>query len=183
MIIKKLSEQKGDYMNEQNLSPVVIIAHPTANDIFAYKMYHCFASIMGVGRIVFSAAFIALAVATYGKMNWLLSLAVLVVGLLNPVVTPLMFFFQAHNASATVADTMYTFSESYIHAKSGAKKADIKWHALSLAVWTHRFLLLYTSPTQALVLPRKQMQGRDAEVLAFVKTCCPKNRAKYVSKK
>lgn len=170
-------------MNEHSLSPVVIVAHPTAGDIFAYKMYHGFVSAMGVGRIVFSAAFIALAVATWGTMNWLLSLAVLVVGLLNPVVTPIMFFIQAHSTATSVADTVYTFAESAIHAKSGTKKADIKWDTLALAVWTRRFLLLYTTPAQALILPRSQMQGHDAEVLAFVKACCPKNRTKLASKK
>ena len=53
----------------------------------------------------------------------------------------------------------------------------VEWGTLLLAVWTRRALYLYVSPTKAFLLPRRQMQGHDEEILSYLKTFCPeKNR-------
>ena len=73
--------------------------------------------------------------------------------------------------------SIYTFASDAIHINTDGKRMSVEWGKLLLAVWTRRALYLYVSPTKAFLLPRRQMQGHDEEILSYLKTFCPeKNR-------
>lgn len=73
--------------------------------------------------------------------------------------------------------SIYTFAPDAIHINTDGKRMSVEWGTLLLAVWTRRALYLYVSPTKAFLLPRRQMQGHDEEILSYLKTFCPeKNR-------
>lgn len=166
-------------MQERNVSAVTVKARPRAGDIFAYKMVHTFISLQGLIRIAISIAFLALGFATAGKENIFLSIAVLAIGLLNPVVTPLMFLIQANKAAKTTVPVSYSFSTEKIAAFDGKKRAEMRWDELALVVWMRKELLLYTTPFQALVLPRRDMEGKDGDVLAVIKAAANPDRTVY----
>lgn len=163
----------------EKTSPVTIKISPAAADIFSYKMYHSFVSASGVLRILFSLSFIVLGLATLGRVSATLSVLVIGIGILNPVISPLMFLSQSKKAAAASTAITYTFSEEKIVASDGKKRADINWNELALVVWRKSQLLLYTLPQQALVLPRKQMSGKDGELLQIIKAAANPSRTVY----
>ncbi len=154
-------------MDSTNL--VTVRAKPSAGDIFAYKMYHTFVCVAGVGRLIFSAIFLALGIGTLGSIDTYLSVIVLGIGLLNVLFSPLLFAYQAIKAAPALQPINYTFSEDKIVANDGKNRVELPWTGLALVVWLRKELLIYTSPREALVVPRRQMEGRDAEVLAIIK--------------
>lgn len=148
----------------ENQLYAVIQAKPEAKDIFRYKMYHSFSSFAGVVRILISFAFILTAFATRKKTETVLFITLLSFGLLNPVITPLWFLFQSASAAKKCIQTTYTFTKDSIDAFDGKKRVKLSWNNLSLVVWLKNYLLLYTTPAQAFVIPTRQM-GSDRDVL------------------
>lgn len=158
---------------------VIVKIKPGTGDIFAYKMYHSFISVQGLFRVLLSAAFLALGLATVGRVSAFLSAAVIGIGILNPVVTPLMFLAQASRASRGLSGVSYTFSAEKIVASDGKRRSEMKWDELALVVWTRRELFIYTTPFEALVLPRGQMEGKDGELLRIIKAAANPDRTVY----
>jgi hypothetical protein len=157
---------------------IVINTKPKRTDIFNYKIYHTFFTYLGVFRILFSLGMLALAFYSFGKINWYETLCLVVLGLLNPVAAPIMFWIQSVKLEKMQAERKYAFSESGITISEGKEHATIKWRALERAIWSKRELLLYTSAYQALVVPKSSMKGRDMEIWALVKSNIDKSRVR-----
>lgn len=158
------------------IKTVAVRAKPGVKDIFAYKMYHTFVSFAGIGRILFSAIFIALGIGTAGSTETYLTVLMIAIGLLNVLVTPLLFLFQSAKAAGSNSPITYTFTEEKILANDGKKRAELNWGGLALVVWLRRELLIYTTPYEALVLPRRQMEGKDSEILDIIEKSATPNR-------
>lgn len=148
---------------------IVITAKPEASDIFAYKMYHAFCTTLGIFRIVFSLVFLVLWVAAYGKINWYESLSLLGFALLNPVATPLLFWRQSKRMAEKQKERRYILSADGIQITEEKISAKIGWRSLERIAWLKGELLLYTSPYEALILPKRMMRGQEAEVLEMIK--------------
>ena len=58
----------------------------------------------------------------------------------------------------------------------GKKRADLQWENLALIVWLKKELFLYTTPTQALILPKRQMNAYEEELKKIICTSGLKNR-------
>lgn len=148
---------------------VVITVKPETSDIFFYKMYHAFCTKLGIFRIAFSVIFLALWGAAYGKINWYESLSLLIFALLNPVVTPLLFWRQSKRMAKKQKKQRYILSEDGITVTEEKTSAKVDWRSLEKIVWLKRELLLYISPYQALILPKRMMGGQETEVLKIIK--------------
>ena len=97
--------------------------------------------------------------------------------IVGPVFIYLAYLAQARITAANSHKSIYTFASDAIHINTDGKRMSVEWGTLLLAVWTRRALYLYVSPTKAFLLPRRQMQGHDEEILSYLKTFCPeKNR-------
>lgn len=147
---------------------VTIKAQPGAKDIFAYKIYHSFVSIAGLCRIIISLAFIVAGISTLGNVEPYLTIIVFVIGLLNVVVTPLIFLYQAIRLAKGISVVSYTFSSANIVLSDGEKRGELSWESVPLVVWLPSELFLYSSPYEAFVLPRRQMEDKDEEVLNII---------------
>lgn len=159
----------------------VVHVKPTAKDIFFYKMYHSFGTFTGILRILVSTVFIVTAILTFRRVETLLTVLLFFFGLLNPVITPLWFLIQSSSAAATCIRTKYTFSPAKIEISDGKKRVSIHWEELSLVVLLKHELLLYTTPTQALVLPNEQMGTERDKVFEIIQA--NQNPKRLVSKK
>lgn len=168
-------------MDSSTPSFVSVTAQPDAKDIFAYKMYHTFVCAMGIARLLISAAFIALGIGTAGKISVVLTVICLGIGALNPIVTPIMYLLQSAKAAAVAVPVTYSFTAEKIIANEGKKRAELTWDNIALIVWMKKEMLIYSTPYQALVLPRRQMEGKDGDVLAMLKAYA--NPARTVYKK
>ena len=161
---------------EDALRPVVVQCKPEAKDIFAFKMYHSFWSFLGFIRLLVSAGFLITAVLSIGRFEALLTIALFAFGLLNPFVTPILFWVQAISAAKQCIPTTYTFTEEKISLSDGKKRADLRWENLALIVWLKKELFLYTTPTQALILPKRQMNACEEELKEIICASGLKNR-------
>ena len=159
-------------MKSDNSNVITIKVKPGLKDVFAYKMYDTFFCVKGIFRLLFSALFIALSIWLWqaGSVNPLIALVLFVVGLLNPVVTPMMYLSQAISAADRAIPVIYSFTPEKINAYDGKKRAALNWDMLHKLVWTRKRLLIYTSPRGALILPIAQMSGKETEVLSMIKT-------------
>lgn len=158
------------------IPPVVVQVKPETKDIFAFKMYHSFWSFLGVMRILVSAAFLVTAILSVGRFETLLTVVLFAFGLLNPVITPVLFWIQADSEAKRCITTTFTFTSQKIFANDGKKKAEIHWDDLALTVWLKRELFLYTTPAQALILPKRQMKDEADVLLEIVKASATPNR-------
>ena len=156
-------------MDQQNERIIAISAHPALADIFIYKMYHSFVSAAGVVRILISLIFIAVGLGTIGSVSPLLSVLVLALGILNPIITPLMFLIQSIKSADSIIKVSYSFSDKGISLSDGKKRTNLGWDELSLIVLIRRELLIYTSPVQAFVIPRKQIGAEEEPLLSLIK--------------
>lgn len=156
-------------MDQQNEQVITISALPTAGDIFIYKMYHSFVSAAGVVRILLSVIFLALGLGTIGSVSTLLTILVLALGILNPVITPVMFLVQSIKSAASSIAVIYSFNDKGIDLSDGKKRTHLNWDELALIVVMRRELLIYTNPVQAFVIPRKQLGVDQAPLLALIK--------------
>ena len=150
-------------MND-TLRPIIVQARPEAGDIFIYKMYHSFCSFTGVLRLLISAAFLVTAILSIGRFEALLTITLFIFGSLNPIVTPIMYWAQACSAARQCITTTYSFTEEKIHINDGKKHADYLWQDFALLVWLKKELFLYSTPTQAFILPRHDI-GEAADAL------------------
>lgn len=164
-------------MENKKHETVSVAAETSAADIFAFQMYNTFASTIGAARLLFSAFLLLLAVLIQDRVNVWVLIILTAVALLNPIATPLKYLAQARITAANSHKSIYTFATDAIHINTDGKRITVEWGALLLAVWTRRALYLYISPTKAFLLPRRQMQGHDEEILSYLDTFCPeKNR-------
>lgn len=166
-------------MNVKNTSMAAVKVKPDAGDIFSYKMYHSFCSLQGVFRIILSVIFLVVGFLTFGHVDLILSFAVLAFGILNPIVSPIMFMIQARQSASALKPVTYTFSQEKITANDGKKRVDLNWDQLALIVWRKKAMYIYTAPTQALILPRRAMDGKDDAILAIIQGSANPNRTVY----
>ena len=155
---------------------VTVKVKPSARDIFAYKMYHTFISFAGVGRILFSLIFLALGFGTAGRTETYLTVLVFAIALLNLAVTPALFLYQAARDAGRAKPVTWTFSGESLVANDGDTRVELSWGSLALVVWLRSELFLYTAPAQALVLPRRQLEGRDAELMSMTRAAVAPGR-------
>ncbi len=138
-------------------------------DIFFYKMYHTFAAVLGRFRIGFSVIFLILTVETYGRVHEYETLCLLTFALLNPVVTPLLFWSQSVKLAKGQREKRYVFTEDGFTISEGKTSAGRSWQSLERVIWSRKELLLYTSPYEALVLPRRMMGKQEEELLKLIR--------------
>ena len=155
---------------------VLVQVRPEAKDIFAYKMYHSFWSFLGVIRLFISTAFLITAILSIGKFETMLTVVLFAFGSLNPIISPIMYWIQASSEAKKCIPTTYTLTTEKIHISDGKKSADILWENLSLLVWLKKELFLYTSPNQALVLPKRHINEEADALLKIIQVSSPPNR-------
>lgn len=166
-------------MNSLSEKPIIFTIQPQARDIFVYKMYHSFVSTLGVFRLVFSLIFLVVGFVSLGKAEVLLSVVVIAFGLLNPVVTPIWFWIQSCKAARSRVPTRFCFQSENITVDDGKQRLKIAWDELALVVWLRKELFLYTAANQALVLPKRQMDGCEDALLELCHSCALPNRSVY----
>ncbi len=156
---------------------------PNRLEIFAYLMYHSFAGVSGAVRLGISALFLAVAVAAAGDVEWYLTLLLVMVALLNPVVTPISLYMRAISMEKKEKAMEYQLGEQEIMVSQNGVRRRLPWTSFPLIVWGRKMLILYVDSTHALLLPRRQMEGHEQEILEILKnlpeTCRIRPRRKF----
>ena len=146
--------------NNTNSSIIIRVTYETW-DIFFYKISHAFISAKGVIRLLLSFFFLASAVLFREKIELALFLALIAFGSLNVFISPVIFLIQSVQAAKNRKTLIFTFLSEKITVSENNRTVQFKWKDLALTVWYRHFLILYTAPEQAFILPVRQMEGQE----------------------
>lgn len=138
---------------------------PNVLEIYNYIMYHSFSGMVGAVRLGISLLFIAAAWYTAGEVESILTCLLILTGLLNPVVTPVFLYFRAGRMEKQQGEIEYEIQEDKVVVSQNGTCRRLAYEALPLIVWGKKALMLYVDGSHALLIPRRQMDGREDEIL------------------
>ena len=141
-------------------SAIVIKVIPRTKDIFLYKLSDTFLNRKGLVRILISAAFFVAAYVCKGRSKEFVPLLLVLLGLLNPVVTPIWHYLSSDKLARTLPSNLISFCGSRISINDGKKRLEIEWEDLYKILMSKRLLLLFIAPRTAFIIPKDQM-GKD----------------------
>jgi len=151
-------------MNQENKT-IAIITKPEAEDIFAYKISTTFFNKTGFNRLLISAAFMAGAAIFAAIGMGRLTIFLFAIGLLNPLVTPLMQLAEAKRLAPKLPRIIYTFTGEKFSVNDGTDRLQMNWSEFTQVVASKKRLLIYISEERAFVIPKNQMEENDWEFL------------------
>ena len=97
------------------------------NDIFLYFLCSSFFNLKGLLRVIISLIFITLAYMTYGASDLLFTCLLVFIGLLNPLVSPVIFYLRAIKEERERAAYEYSFIETGFRITAEDFVQDFEW--------------------------------------------------------
>lgn len=142
---------------------------PNVLEIYSYIMYYSFSGTAGAVRIGISILFLAIAWYTAGEVETILTLLLVLVGLLNPAVTPVCLYLRAVKMEKTEAEIQYEIDEEKVLVCQNGVRRKLPFAVFPQIVWGKRCLLLYVDGSHALLIPRRQMNGAEDKLLEILR--------------
>jgi hypothetical protein len=142
---------------------------PNVLEIYSYIMYYSFSGTAGAVRIGISILFLAIAWYTAGEVETILTLLLVLVGLLNPAVTPVCLYLRAVKMEKTETEIQYEIDEEKVLVCQNGVRRKLPFAVFPQIVWGKRCLLLYVDGSHALLIPRRQMNGAEDKLLEILR--------------
>lgn len=101
---------------------------------------------------------------TQNQVNHFLILLLVLIGLLNPVITPIWLYFKALQFHKKQSIITYEFDSENVLAKQGNEHFSCKWSSFCKIIWTRKLLILYVSSQKALLIPRREMNSNEGSI-------------------
>ena len=138
-----------------------------AGDLYDYMLRHTYNSASGILGSCFGAMLVVLAV---GTGQWLY----LVFGLIMLLYLPWTLFIKSRkqvlmNPSFQEA-LHYSLTDEGVTISQGEESVTYPWEEMHKAVSTGRSIILYTSPVNATIFPRKQLGENVMPVIEMICT-------------
>lgn len=149
-----------------------------AGDLYDYMLRHSYNSPAGILGSTFGAVLILFALATE---QWIF----IVLGLVMLLYLPWTLFLKSRTQSLTnpafQEPLLYTLDEEGLAVSQGEAQERMAWADLHKAVSTGRSIILYTSPVNATIFPRRQLGDRQAALIGMISTHMPPARVRIRS--
>lgn len=146
-----------------------------AGDLYDYMLRHTYNSPAGVMGSAFGALLILLAVYT---RRW----AFIVLGAVLLLYLPWTLFIRSRKQilgnPSFQQPLHYVLGDTGITISQGEESIQYPWEELYKAVSTGRSVIVYTSPVNATIFPKKQMEDKKASVIEMISTHMPPNKVK-----
>ena len=146
-----------------------------AGDLYDYMLRHTYNSPAGVMGSAFGALLILLAVYT---RRW----AFIVLGAVLLLYLPWTLFIRSRKQilgnPSFQQPLHYVLDDTGITISQGEESIQYPWEELYKAVSTGRSVTVYTSPVNATIFPKKQMEDKKASVIEMISTHMPPNKVK-----
>ena len=146
-----------------------------AGDIYDYLLYHYYTSAAG---LIGSCVGALLVVSAFLTGTW----SYLVVGLIILLYLPWVSFLksrtQAKTNPAFKEEMTYLFNDEGLTVSVGEEKASCKWDEMHKAVSTGRSIILYTSPINATIIPKRFLTDQRQDLIAIISTHLPPKKVK-----
>ena len=149
-----------------------------AGDLYDYMLMHTYNSAAGLLGSGVGALLVVYAIAT---KNWLF----LVLGAIMLLYLPWTLFIKSRRqilSNAAFAEPLhYILNEEGLTVSQGDASEQMAWQDMHKAVSTPKSLILYTSPVNASIFPKKDLGEKTAGVIGIISTHMPPKKVKIRS--
>lgn len=146
-----------------------------AGILYDYLLHHTYTSFSGLlGTVVGVLALIMF----FGERNVLYLIAGVVILLYLPWTLYLKAKQQMVNSKVFKAPLHYKMTEEGVEVSQGEAKEIQEWDKMYKAVSTRKSIVLYTSPVNASVFPRKDLGDKTSVLIQMISTHMPPAKVK-----
>ena len=146
-----------------------------SKDLYDYMLRHSYNSPSGILGSCFGALLVVLAVLT-GQWMYL------VFGISMLAYLTWTLFLRSKKQALTNAGFQkplhYVLDDTGITISQGEESVQYLWEEMVKAVSTGRSIILYTSPVNATLFPRRELGDKTAAVIEMISTHMPANKVK-----
>lgn len=146
-----------------------------SKDLYDYMLRHSYNSPSGILGSCFGALLVVLAVLT-GQWWYL------VFGIIMLAYLPWTLFLRSKKQALTNAGFQkplhYVLDDTGVTISQGEESVQYLWEEMVKAVSTGRSIILYTSPVNATLFPRRELGDKTAAVIEMISTHMPANKVK-----
>lgn len=146
-----------------------------SKDLYDYMLRHSYNSPSGILGSCFGALLVVLAVLT-GQWMYL------VFGIIMLAYLPWTLFLRSKKQALTNAGFQkplhYVLDGTGVTISQGEESVQYLWEEMVKAVSTGRSIILYTSPVNATLFPRRELGDKTAAVIEMISTHMPANKVK-----
>lgn len=146
-----------------------------SKDLYDYMLRHSYNSPSGILGSCFGALLVVLAVLT-GQWMYL------VFGIIMLAYLPWTLFLRSKKQALTNAGFQkplhYVLDDTGVTISQGEESVQYLWEEMVKAVSTGRSIILYTSPVNATLFPRRELGDKTAAVIEMISTHMPANKMK-----
>lgn len=160
---------------------LMITTNIKQGDLFCFLLYHFYASFMGVAGVLFSLVTLATLAVTWGTVDDVYTLILLICGLLFTVWNPFLLFLRARKQAKKPVykkPLTYTFTNTGLGVSQESEKVEFTWEQIRKAVNIRRILVIYTDRIHAHVIPMRLMDGQVEELMGILRESLPKSKCK-----
>ena len=149
-----------------------------AGDLYDYMLMHSYNSPAGLLGSTFGAVLIIFAFAT---TQWIFA----VLGVVMLLYLPWTLFVKSRRQILTNPSfqepLQYTLDEEGLTVSQGEAQERMDWENMHKAVSTGRSIILYTSPVNATIFPKRQLGEERTAVVEMISTHMPPKKVKIRS--
>lgn len=146
-----------------------------SKDLYDYMLRHSYNSAVGIIGSCFGAMVIVLAVLV---QQWVY----LIFGLIILLYLPWTLFFRSKRQVLSNPSFQkplhYLLDDQGLTISQGEDSVQYLWEEMHKAVSTGRSIILYTSPMNATIFPKAQMEEQKAAVIEMISTHMPPAKVK-----
>ena len=146
-----------------------------SKDLYDYMLRHSYNSPSGILGSCFGALLVVPAVLT-GQWMYL------VFGIIMLAYLPWTLFLRSKKQALTNAGFQkplhYVLDDTGVTISQGEESVQYLWEEMVKAVSTGRSIILYTSPVNATLFPRRELGDKTVAVIEMISTHMPANKVK-----
>lgn len=162
-------------MEDGSIEMVELDVKIEANDLYDYMLRHSYNSAVGIIGSCFGALLIVLAVLT---TQW----TYLVFGLIILLYLPWTLFIRSKKQVLSNPSFQqplhYLLDDQGLTISQGEESVQYLWEEMHRAVSTGRSIILYTSPINATIFPKRQLEDQKSAVVEMISTHMPPAKVK-----
>ena len=147
----------------------------TSADLYDYMLHHTYNSAQGLIGSVAGALMIVAAVAGAGILC-------LIAGMIVLLYLPITLFLKSKQQFLMNASFKrplhFKMTEEGIEVSQGEETQSQKWEEMHKAVSTMKSIILYTSPVNASIFPRRELGEKIPGVIEMISTHMPSSKVK-----
>lgn len=147
----------------------------TSGDLFDYMLHHTYTSPSGVTGAVAGALMVVAGASGAGMLC-------LIAGMIILLYLPITLFLKSKQQFLTNAafkkPLHYRLTEEGIEVSQGEEVQSQKWEDMYKAVSTVKALIVYTTPVNATIFPKRDLGEQTTAVIEMISTHMPPKKVK-----